>query len=416
MTAGGGRRVSTFESLRVPNYRVYFVGQTLSGVGSWMQNVAIGWLVLSTFHSGAILGAVTASRYAPLVLFGLWGGLVVDRVDTRVLLVITQSAAAAFALGLAAITLRGHVRLAEVFVLVVGIGIVDVFDVPSRQSIISQLVDRRRLGNAIAVAAIATNSARAFGPAVAGGVIAIFGVAPCFIVNSASFVAFIAALLALDTGRLLPRKRETERGGQVRAGLRYVRRTPALLAPLVMVAVTGTLTWEFPVSLPIIAAGTFHEGASAYGFMMAALGAGAVVGSLLAARRQALTSRSLAIFAVAWGLVILAAAAAPTLAVEYVLMVGVGVFAITFNASARTLLQIESVANMRGRVMSLWFMGWQGSTVVGAPLVGLVGNELGGRYALVVGGGAAAAVGAVFLRPEQRPATTSATPIHVADD
>lgn len=392
---------STFASFANRNYRLYFIGQTISGAGSWMQNVAIGWLVIVSFHSGTILGVVTAVRYAPLVLLGLWGGLVVDRLDKRRLLVVTQTLLAGLSLALAFLSLGGHIRLWVLLAVVVGIGLVDVFDVPSRQSVISELVDRDRLGNAIGLTAIATNSARAAGPAVAGGLIATLGIASCFFVNTASFAAFILALLAMRASEIVG-ARETRSGGQVRAGLRYVRRTPALLAALMMVAITGTLTWEFPVTLPLMTANVFDGNAAAYGFAMSAFGSGAVAGGLVAATRRVFTIRSLAGFAVLWGLVILAAAAAPTLDLLYVVLFVVGVCGITFNSAARTLLQMESEPIMRGRVMSLWFMGWQGSTVVGAPIVGTIGNELGARYALALGGVAAVVAGAAYLRRSPR--------------
>ena len=208
----------------------------------------------------------------------------------------------------------------------------------------------------------------------------------------------IISLLAMRTSEFFPATRELESRGQVRAGLRYIRHKPELLAPIVMVAVTGTLTWEFPVTLPLLTATTFHGNAAAYGFAMAALGIGSVGGGWIAARRRRLGVRALARSALVWGIVILAAAAAPSLAAEYVLLLGVGVCAITFNAAAKTLLQTESASHMRGRVMSVWYIAWQGSTVLGAPLVGTLGKAFGARYGLVVGGGAAMLVGAAYLK------------------
>lgn len=408
---------STFESFAVRNYRFYFAGQTISGAGTWMQNVAVGWLAITSFHSGTILGIVTAARYAPLVLFGLWGGLVVDRLDKRSLLLVTQSTTASLSvtLGLLALHGHGHVGLLVLLTLVCAIGVADVFDVPGRQSIISEIVDRERVGNAIGLTAIATNSARAVGPAVGGLLIAAFGVAPCFLVNAVSFAAFIGALVAMRPAEIVA-SRESRGGGQVRAGLRYAWRTPPVLAALVMVAITGTLTWEYPVSLPLMTSSTFHGNASAYGFAMALFGLGAVAGGFVAARRALVTVRSLAGFATAWGIVVLAAALAPSLALLYVLLFLVGIIGITFNSAARTLLQMESAPTMRGRVMSLWFMGWQGSTTVGAPIVGYIGHDFGARYALGVGGFAAVAVGLFYLRAAPASAPTELRLEAAADD
>ena len=230
-----------------------------------MQNVAVGWLALQSFHSGTILGVVTAARYAPMLLFGLWGGLAVDRMDTRSLLIVTQSLQASLSLALGILAISGHVQLVVLVCVVACVGIVDVFDVPSRQSVVGELVDRDNVGNAIALNAISTNSARALGPAIAGGIIATLGVAPCFFINATSFGAVIISLLAMRTSEFFPATRELESRGQVRAGLRYIRHKPELLAPIVMVAVTGTLTWEFPVTLPLLTATTFHGNAAAYG-------------------------------------------------------------------------------------------------------------------------------------------------------
>jgi MFS family permease len=363
-----------------------------------MQNVAVGWLALQSFHSGTILGIVTAARYTPMLLFGLWGGLAVDRMDTRSLLIVTQSLQASLSLALGLLAIGGHVQLAALIAVVACVGIVDIFDVPSRQSVVGELVDRDNVGNAIALNAISTNSARALGPAIAGGIIATLGVAPCFFINAASFGAVIISLLAMRVSEFFPAMREVESRGQVRAGLRYIRHKPELLAPIVMVAVTGTLTWEFPVTLPLITSSTFHGTAASYGFAMAALGIGSVAGGWVAARRRMLGVRALARSALVWGIVVLGASAAPSLAAEYVLLLAVGACAITFNAAAKTLLQTESASHMRGRVMSVWYIAWQGSTVVGAPLVGTLGKAFGARYGLVVGGGAAMLVGAAYLK------------------
>jgi MFS family permease len=195
----------------------------------------------------------------------------------------------------------------------------------------------------------------------------------------------------------------------------YVWRTRDISAPLIMVAVTGTLTWEFPVSLPLITSATFHGTATTYGLAMLALGVGAVVGGLAAARRRQVTVRSLAASAIVWGAMIFAAALSPVVIALYVVMFGVGACAITFNSAAKTLLQLTSKPHVRGRVMSLWFMAWQGSTVFGAPVVGVIGNELGGRYALGVGAVAAVVVGIAYLRGSAEPAAVASELPSVVD-
>jgi MFS family permease len=310
-----GPSIGTFASPRVHNYRLYFFGQGLSIAGSWMQNIAIGWLVLQLTHSGVLLGAMTAARFVPIVLLAPWGGVISDRSDRRHLLIVTQTCAALLSFVLAALSLAGQVTLPVLLVIVLMLGLVNVFDGPSRQSLISQLVDRDRLANAIALNSIAMNASRIIGPGIGGVLIASLGTTPCFFVNAVSFAFVIASLLAMRIDELGPSTREARAPGQIRAGFRYVRTTPALLAPLVMVAVTGIFAWEFPVSLPLVTTSVFQAGAAAYGTVVACLGAGSIAGGLVAARRRDLTVRSLSVSALIWGILILTAAAAPTLPV-----------------------------------------------------------------------------------------------------
>ncbi|MDQ7907551.1 MFS transporter [Phytohabitans sp. ZYX-F-186] len=389
--------VSMFSSLRVPNYRLYFVGQSISVAGNWMQNLAIGWLVLELTHSGTVLGVVTAARYAPLFLLGSWGGLLADRVDNRGLLTLTQTCSALLSFALALVSLSGTANVATVLVLVLLLGLVSVFDNPPRQSMISQLVPRPYLGNAIALNSISTNLARVVGPGVAGGIIATMGVTPCFFINAVSFLAVVGSLLVMRTSALVPTERVAKAKGQILAGWRYVASRPELRYPLMMVIVTGVLTWEFPVSLPLLTTGTFHAGAEAYGAALACLAVGSVVGGLVAARRRVVTVRSLAISALLWGGLICVASAAPTLPLAYVALTFVGSAAVTFSSMAKTLLQMECAPTMRGRVMSLWAIFWRGGSVLGAPLVGAIGTYVGPRYGLLVGGVAALACGGAVL-------------------
>jgi MFS family permease len=390
-------RVSTFGSLRIRNYRLFATGQALSVVGNWMQNIAIGWLALQLSHSGVVLGIVTGARYLPILLFGPWGGLIGDRANNRRLLTFTQACLALISVVLAALSWGNLITLPVLIVIVVSLGIVNVFDGPSRQSLISQLVERRYLTNAIALNSTMMNMAKMIGPAVGGIMIATIGLTPCFWIDALSFGPVIASLLMINAAELFPPEREVRARGQIRAGLRYVTRTPQLLQPLLMVVVTGILTWEFPVSLPLLTTSAFHGDAATYGTAMAVMSVGAVGGGVVAARRRRLSVRSLAISALLWGALILGAAAAPALPAEFAILVFVGSASITFNSSAKTLLQLEAAPQMRARVMSLWAIAWQGGTVVGAPIVGGTAAIFGARYALVLGGAAAAFVGLVVL-------------------
>ncbi|HEX3649422.1 MAG TPA: MFS transporter [Pseudonocardiaceae bacterium] len=387
----------TFSSLRVFNYRLYFFGQGISVAGNWMQNVAIAWLVLQLTDNAVILGAVTAARFVPLVLLGPLGGLVTDRSDKRRLLTATQFALGSLALLLAVLAWLHAVSLVVLLVIVVALGLVNAFDGPARQSLISNLVGRDRLANAVALNSVALNSSRIIGPAIGGGLIATLGIAPCFFVNALSFVAVIASLLAMRTAELYPSLRETRSPGQIRAGVRYVARTHTVLAPLMMVTVAGIFAWEFPVSLPLVVVDTFHTNAAAYGVVMSCLGAGSIAGGLVAARRGSHSVRSLAVSSVAWGALIVLAALSPSMPVLYAAIALVGSGAITFNSAAKTLLQLSADPVMRGRVMSLWSIAWQGTSVVGAPIVGVVAAVLGARYGLAIGGVTTVLAGVYFL-------------------
>jgi MFS family permease len=370
-------------------------------------------VALQLTHSGVLLGAVTAARFVPLLVLGPWGGLIADRSELRRLLTMTQASAAVVSFVLAVMSLTGALNLPTLFVLVAALGLVNVFDGPSRQSLIGQLVDRPRLANAIALNSIAMNTARVAGPAVAGLLIATLGVTPCFFANAVSFVAVIVSLVFMRSDELIPISREERGKGQITAGLRHVRRTPTLLWPLVMVTVTGIFTWEFPVSLPLMTTETFHHGAAAYGTATSFLGLGSVCGGFLATRRSRVSVGSLALSSCLWGGLIVVAALVPTLDAEFAVLLFVGSAAITFNSAAKTLLQLESTPHMRGRVMSLWSIAWQGSTVVGAPIVGAVGEFCGARYALLVGGVAALAVGApIALRRPERADPPPSEPAH----
>ena len=260
------------------------------------------------------------------------------------------------------------------------------FDNPARQSFISEMVSADDLPNAVTLNSVSMNMARVFGAALGGVIAAAIGLALCFACNALSFAAVLISLAAMRKSELFPAKRVTRQKRQVRQGLRYVRSTPELLVPLVMIAVIGTLAWEFQVTLPLMASQVFHHGAATYGVMASVMGVGAVVGGLISAARPRPRARALCLAAIGWGIAILAAAAAPTLALELAALVFVGYGSITFNSLAKTTLQLAAKPQMRGRVMALWALAWLGSTPIGGPIVGWAGQTVGARWALVIGG------------------------------
>jgi MFS family permease len=390
-----------FSSLRIRNFRLYMAGLTVSVAGNWMQNVAVGWLVLQLTDSGTVLGVVIAARYAPLLVLGAWGGLVADRHDKRLLLRLAAIVQLVIAAVLGVLTMTHVIDIWSLTALILAAGVADVVDTPSRQAFMNNVVGRDRIGNAIALNSVLVNGARVVGPGIAGFVISTAGVGPCFLLNAASFGATWLGLQLMRQDELIPTATEVAAKRQIRAGLRYVRSTPDLRTPLLLVAVTGAFAWEFQVSIPLFTSDTFDGGAREFGWALSAISIGSIAGGLLAARRRAVGQRSVASSALLWGVAILAASLAPSLPAAYVLLAVVGSGAVTFNAMSKTFLQVTARDQMRGRVMALWSIGWQGSTVVGAPVVGVLGQTFGGRYGLAFGGVCciAVAVPVLLARP-----------------
>jgi len=395
-------------SLRQRNYRLFFFGQLVSIAGTWMQTVAQSFVVLDLTHSGTQLGLTTAARFLPMFVFGPLGGVFADRMDRRRVLYVTQALSGLLA-GVFAVTVGTHsIRLWIVYLLALALGFVNVFDNPARQSFISEMVSTGDLPNAVTLNSVAANMARVFGAALGGVIAAAIGLALCFTFNALSFGAVLVSLAAMRSSELFPAERVSRQKKQVRQGLRYVRNTPELLIPLLMIAVVGTLAWEFQVSLPLMASEVFHGGAGSYGVMASVMGGGAVVGGLISAARARPRARALCLAAIGWGIAILAAAVAPSFALELAALVFVGYGSITFNSLAKTTLQLAAKPEMRGRVMALWALAWMGSTPIGGPIVGWTGQAIGARWALVIGGVATLACGVLALpaltRIDRRPA------------
>lgn len=408
-----GTRPARFVSLRTRNYRLYFCGQTVSVAGTWMQNVALAWYVLELRGGGAVLGAVTAARYFPQLLIGPVGGLWADRLDKRRTLLVTQSLQGLLAAVLAIAVGLHHGSLALVFAIALLLGVVSCLDTPTRQTLIPLLVPREQLSDAVVLNSITVNAARVVGPAVSGVLIGTVGVSACFGANAASFLAVLASLALMRPGEIRHVVPEIRAPRQVREGWQYVRANRTILLPLAMIAIVGTMAWEFQVTLPLVASRTFHAGASGYGLMFACLGAGAVAGGVLT-QSFAPRARSVAWAAVLWGVAELGAAVAPDLGLELAALAVVGFGTIWFNAMSKTVLQLATVPRMQGRVMALWTIAWAGSTPIGGPLVGWIGQSAGPRWSLVAGALPALAVGSIALmamgdpRPLEEPATPPA--------
>jgi len=396
----------TFSALSGRNYRLWFGGQSISMIGTWMQSIAQSWLVYELTGSAAVLGAVVAVQTLPTLLVGPYAGVWVDRLDRRRLMIGLQTLMGLQALALAVLTLTGTVVLWHVFVLAAVLGLNKAFENPARQVFVHELVGPDDLRNAVTLNSVLVNAARAIGPAVAGVVIVAGGTGVCFAVNAASFVAVVTSLLRLDVSALTPSAPTPRAPGQLRAGFAYVRRTPELSVPLVMMALVGCLAYEFPVVLPVVASETFGGDAGTYGYLTAAMGVGAVVGGLIVAGRGRTGLPALVRTSLLFGLSMALVAVAPTLWVALVAMGLVGMSSVAFMAGGNSTLQLASDPAMRGRVMALWSVAFLGSTPIGGPIAGWVSEQLGGRGGLALGAlscvGAAAIGWAAMRRAERR--------------
>jgi MFS family permease len=396
------RARNTFRSLRVRNYRLYFFGQIISVSGTWMQTVAQAWLVLRLTGSGVDLGTVVALQFLPMLLLGAWGGLVADRLDKRRLLYATQTSAGLLALALGLLVGTGSVDLAEVYLLAGLLGVVNLFDNPARQTFVMEMVGPDDVANAVSLNSVVMNAARVIGPALAGLLISLAGMAVCFDANAASYIAVIIALAMMRHGELHRTDPVVRAKGQLRDGFRYVWRTPGLRDPLLMMAVVGTLAFNFQVTLALFAKFTFHGGAGTYALLTSLMGGGAVLGGLVVANRAEPTTRVLAMIGMAFGVLVAAVAVAPDLLGASLLIVPMGGLSIAFIATANATLQLRAEPSMRGRVMALYAVAFLGTTPVGGPLVGWIAEVAGPRASLLVGAGATmAAAGWMWFRHRQ---------------
>jgi MFS family permease len=376
----------SFHSLEVRNYRRYFLGQLVSLSGTWMQTVAAIWVVLSLTGSGVAVGLTTALQFLPMLLIGAWGGVLADRIPKRRLLIATQALMAIPAVGLFAVTATGVVAPWMVYLAVFAMGSVNAVDNPTRQSFVIEMVGPERVVNAVSLNSVIVQAARIVGPALAGVLIATVGVVPCFALNALTFVAMIFALRGMDVRGLQAAPVAAREPGAIRAGLRYVLRTPELAVPLALMALVGTLGFNFQVVLPLLAKFSFDGGAPAYAALVSAMAAGSIAGALVNGHRGRTGPGLIAGGALAFGLAALLAAAMPSLAFEIPTLVLLGAAAVTFAAAVNSTLQLAVAPEMRGRVMALYSVVFLGSTPIGGPLSGWLAQTYDPRLALVLAG------------------------------
>jgi MFS family permease len=408
-------RPSAPSPLRTRNYRLYFSGQLVSVPGTWLQTVAQAWLVLELSSSGSALGVTVALQTAPVLILGAWAGSVADAVDKRRLLLATQAFQGLLALALGVLALTGLVQLWMVWILALGLGIARAFDTPTRQAFVSELVSGEALSRAIGINSTVVSAARMVGPAAGGVIIALLGVGTCFLINAASFLGPLCGLLAMDVSRLhRPEVRAARGEHAVRAGLTYVRRRPDLLVPLTMMAIVGTLAFEFQVTIPLMAHSEFHLGATGFGLLYAAMGAGAVASGLTLAGKVPGRVKTLTIAAAAFGVTLAAAAAAPGPVVAAVCLAFAGAASVVYSSTTNATLQMRAEPMMRGRVVALYVIAFMGSTAIGGPLVGVIGEVVGPRAALATGAVGCVAAVTVALATARGRRTEAGLPLSAA--
>jgi MFS family permease len=408
-------RTRTFRSLRRHrNYRIFFVGQLVSLAGSWMQNVALAWLVLELSGSPLAVGALVFWRFVPFTVFGLAAGVVADRVDSRKLVMATQGAALIVSVTLAVITLTGTATLPIVYVLAALGGITLAFDAPGRQSLTYQMVGPRSLPNAVALNAGLFNGSRVIGPAIAGVVIAVAGTGICFVINAFSFLAVLAALASLRQEELHVVERDPSARivDGLRRALRFVRNDPQLRTVLGVVTVISTVGFNFHVLVPLLAADTLHVGPEGFGLLSASFGLGALVGALVTATFRGASWRMFATGATGFGVLALALAPVSDALLAGVLLFAVGISFTLFTANANALVQLGAPDHLRGRMIGLYLFAFVGLAPIGGLLTGWLAALGGTPLAFAVAGVTSLLTigGASLLRARSQAAIRSSVP------
>ena len=392
----------TFRSLDYFNYRLWAMGAIVSNIGTWMQFTAQDWLVLTvlTHNNGTSLGIVMALQYGPQLLLLPVTGLVVDRVDKRRLLMITQGLMGILALGLGVLTLSGLVQLWHVYVFAFSLGCVAAFDSPARQTFVSALVPKDTLSNAVALNSTSFNLARMIGPAVAGVLISIMGTGPVFLINGLSFGAVLISLTQLRRSELLADGSSKSAKGGLISGFVYVLQRPDLMVILMMIFLIGTFGLNFQIFISTMSVKVFHKGAGQYGLLSSIMAMGSISGTLLSARREKPNFSVLLFGTAIFGFGFIIASLMPNYWLFGLSLIIIGMAAQTITTTANGTLQMNTEPTMRGRVMAIFMAIALGGTPLGAPFVGFVADRFGPRAALYIGafaGLSAALIGLLYL-------------------
>jgi MFS family permease len=405
---------ATFRSLRTRNFRLFFVGQAISQAGTWMQSVAIIWVVLDLTDNGFAVGLVTAAQFLPLLVLGAWTGVLADRFDRHRTLVATQVAFAALAVVFSVISLTGSETVTWMYGLSLVFGLITALDNPVRRVFVGELVGRDDLPNAVGLNSAMMTGSRIFGPALAGALIAGPGAGACFTLNAVSYVAVLVALLRMDRSAFSRVPTVARAKGQIRSGLRYAWNSPDLRASLLLVAVVGFAAFNFQVTLALLAERTFHGSAGTYTLLFSVMSAGSMLGGLAVAHSQLVTMRNLVAAGFGLAVSMVAMALAPTLWLAVLFALPTGFTSIYLVSGSNAVVQLRADPQMRGRVLALYAMLFLGSTPIGGPIIGWVADISNARVAVAVGGvasGLAALWTARRVRLDRRAEVDESAPI-----
>src|SRR3954453_109732 len=387
----GGAVRTTFRSLSVRNFRLFFIGQLISQIGTWLTQIALVLLVLHLTHSGVAIGALVACQFGPVLLLGAYGGVIADRADKRRLLLLTQTLQMLQSFTLGALAFMHDPPLAAFFITASAGGFLLAFDNPARRSFVPEMVPSDEVHNAVTLNSALMTSSRIFGPALAGVLVVTAGYGWAFTIEGVSFIAKLAGLWMMRTEELCSAPRSGKGKGQVREGLRYVRTVGDLWVPMVMVAGAGAPTFNFSVVLPLFVERTLHGTDGSFTALYSVLSIGSFFGALVTAHRRSVEVRHVVMASFAFGVAMLVFAAMPVLLSAFPVALAVGFTSIAFMTTSTAIVQVRARPNMRGRVLALQSMVLIGSTPIGGPVLGAVCDTLGARAGLVIGGLAALA-------------------------
>ena len=392
----------TLSSLRWRNFRLFFIGQTISQTGNWLTNVALTLLILHRTGSGVALGLLVACQYGPILLLSAWAGVIVDRTSKRNLLYVTQALEMCESLALAALAFMHNAPLAAFYVIAVAGGTLLSLDNPVRRSFVNEMVPTGEIPNAVTLYSAMNSMARIAGPAIAGLLIVTVGYGWCFTADAISYAAVLTALAMMRSAELHRLPVTPRGGGQVRAGLKYVFGVPDLWITFVMLLLIGILSYNFAVVFPLFVEKGLHGGNGTYTLVYSAFSAGGLVGALLVARRSTVTIRTVAVAAAGLGAAMLVLSAVPSIALAFLVATLVGAASVAYMTATTSIAQLRTEPHMIGRVLALQTVLLVGTAPIGGPILGAIADAVGVRAPVLIGGVAALAAAAFGVLAARR--------------